>query len=109
MPGEDGKLVPVDAGSYVSMNMWGLTPEFLDEVERGFVEFLGNVKPGDLKAEYLLPGIIDGLLKANKATVKVLETKDKWFGVTYKEDKPLVVESFRKLIAEGVYKEKLFS
>ena len=109
VPGEDGKLVPVDAKSYVSMNMWGLTPELLDEIERGFIEFLGNVKPGDLKAEYLLPGIIDGLLKQEKATVKVLETKDKWFGVTYKEDKQSVVDSFKKLIADGVYKEKLFA
>ena len=109
VPGEDGKLVPVDAGSYVSMNMWGLTPDFLDEIERGFIEFLGNVKPGDLKAEYLLPGIIDSLLKAQKATVKVLETKDKWFGVTYKEDKQSVVDSFKKLIADGVYGEKLFA
>ena len=101
--------MPVDAKSYVSMNMWGLTPELLDEIERGFIEFLGNVKPGDLKAEYLLPGIIDGLLKQEKATVKVLETKDKWFGVTYKEDKQSVVDSFKKLIADGVYKEKLFA
>ena len=109
VPGADGKLVPVDAKSYVSMNMWGLTPDFLDEIERGFIEFLGNVKPGDLKAEYLLPGIIDGLLKSQKAAVKVLETNDKWFGVTYKEDKQSVVDSFKKLIADGVYKEKLFS
>jgi dTDP-glucose pyrophosphorylase len=73
------------------------------------VEFLGNVKPRDLKAEYLLPGIIDNLIKTGKATVKVLETKDRWFGVTYKEDKQSVVDSFRQLIADGVYKEKLFS
>ena len=91
------------------MNMWGLTPEFLDVVESGFTEFLKGVKPGDIKAEYLLPGIIDGLLKSGKATVRVLETKDKWFGVTYKEDKQSVVDSFKKLIADGVYNEKLFS
>ena len=109
VPGEDGKLVPIDAGGYVSMNMWGLTPDFLDAVENGFIEFLGNVKEGDLKAEYLLPGIIDNLLKSEKATVKVLETKDKWFGVTYKEDKQSVVDSFKKLIEDGVYNEKLFS
>jgi len=109
VPGEDGNLVPIDANGYVSMNMWGLTPDFLEEVEKGFIEFLGNVKEGDLKAEYLLPGIIDNLLKSSKATVKVLETKDKWFGVTYKEDKQSVVDSFKKLIADGVYNEKLFS
>lgn len=109
VPGENGEIVPIDANGYVSMNMWGLTPDFLEEVEKGFIEFLGNVKEGDLKAEYLLPGIIDNLLKSEKATVKVLETKDKWFGVTYKEDKQSVVDSFKKLIADGVYNEKLFS
>ena len=105
----DGEKTAIDPESYVSMNMWGLTPEFLDVVETGFAEFLKNVKPGDIKAEYLLPGIIDELLKSGKATVRVLETKDKWFGVTYKEDKQSVVDSFKKLIADGVYNEKLFS
>ena len=109
VPGEDGKLVPIDANGYVSMNMWGLTPDFLDEVETGFKNFLSNLKPGDIKAEYLLPSIIGGLLEEGRATVKVLETHDKWFGVTYKEDKQSVVDSFKKLIADGVYKEKLFS
>lgn len=107
-PGADGELVPVDAGSHVSMNMWGLTPEFLQVLEEGFAEFLSQVKPGDLKAEYLLPTIIDGLIQSGKACVKVLETRDKWFGVTYREDKETVVEAFRELIAEGVYREKLF-
>lgn len=107
-PGVDGKLAPVDAGSHVSMNMWGLTPEFLEVLEGGFAEFLSQVKPGDLKAEYLLPTIIDGLIQSGKASVKVLETRDKWFGVTYREDKETVVEAFRDLIAKGVYKEKLF-
>ena len=109
VPGPDGKLVPIDAKGYVSMNMWGLTPDFLDEVEKGFKEFLQGLKPGDIKAEYLLPSIIGGLLKEGRATVKVLETHDRWFGVTYKEDKQSVVDSFKKLIADGVYKEKLFS
>lgn len=109
VPGPDGNLVPVDANGYVSMNMWGLTPDFLDEVEKGFKEFLASVKPGDIKAEYLLPSIIGGLLEEGRATVRVLETHDRWFGVTYKEDKQSVVDSFKKLIADGVYKEKLFS
>ena len=61
-----------------------------------------------LKGEYLLPIYIDELLQKGEVTVKVLETQDKWFGVTYKEDKDSVVESFKKLIEEGVYKEKLF-
>ena len=62
-----------------------------------------------MKVEYLLPTHIGGLLRAGKYTVKVLETKDKWFGVTYKEDKESVVQSFKKLIADGVYKEELYS
>ena len=102
----------IDADSLASMNMWGLTPEFVDLLEDGFIEFFKNLQPGsekELKAEYLLPIYIDELLKKGKVSVKVLETKDKWFGVTYKEDKQIVVDSFKDLINQGVYKEKLFS
>ncbi|OUP86211.1 nucleotidyltransferase [Lachnoclostridium sp. An169] len=105
----DGTLTPVDALSYVSMNMWGLTPEFVGMLETGFVEFFEKLNGNEAKAEYLLPIYIDELLKAGKVTVKVLGTDDRWFGVTYKEDKPVVVESFRKLIEDGVYKEELFA
>lgn len=100
----DGEL---DAECYVSMNMWGLTPAFIDGLEEGFVKFLSNVAEGDLKAEYLLPTTIDTLVKAGKATVKVLPTSDKWFGVTYKEDAPVVIASIKKLVESGVYPEKL--
>lgn len=97
----------VDPESYVSMNMWGLTPEFVDVLESGFAEFLEALKPEDLKAEYLLPTIIDGMLKSGQATVKLLETSDKWFGVTYAEDKQSVMEAFARLIADGVYSSPL--
>ena len=103
----DGSLKPIDAKSYVSMNMWGFTPDLLDELETGFAKFLSDVKEGDIKKEYLLPIIVDQLIKSDKAQVTLLETNDKWFGVTYKEDKETVVESFRKLIAEGVYSNPL--
>ena len=63
----------------------------------------------DIKKEYLLPRIIDRLLKSGEATVEVLRTDDKWFGVTYQEDKQIVIDSIRELISNGVYKEKLFS
>lgn len=100
----------VDPESYVSMNMWGLTPEFIPVLEQGFVEFFENTQPSNpLKAEYLLPIFIGELLRKDKVSVKVLETADKWFGVTYKEDKESVVNSFRKLLDEGVYREELFS
>ena len=104
----DGEPTFVSANQHVSMNMFGLPVSFLDELERGFPEFLANVKEGDLKAEYLLPTIVDQCIRSNKAKVRLLETQDKWFGVTYKEDKPAVVAAIQKLIADGMYPEKLF-
>ena len=92
----------------VSMNMWAGYPEFLDFLEEDFKDFLANVEEGDLKSEYLLPNIVDKLLKEERANVKVLETQDRWFGVTYKEDKETVQEAFRELIADGVYAEMLW-
>ena len=106
---KDGNVVAINPASHVSMNMWGFTPDFLDELEKGFKEFLGGLKDGDIKSEYLLPSVVDQLIKDGKANVSVLETNDKWFGVTYKEDKPVVVESIRKLISEGKYPEKLYN
>jgi UTP-glucose-1-phosphate uridylyltransferase len=99
--------VEIDPNCYASMNMWGLTPEFVTMLEDGFVEFFQNLED-EIKSEYLLPIYIGQLLREGKVTVKALETTDKWFGVTYKEDKPLVVESFQHLIQQGVYGEKLF-
>lgn len=105
----DGETVPLKLDSRVSMNMWGLEPEFLELLEEGFAEFLRSMEPGDLKKEYLLPTVIDQLIQKKQAEVKVLETSSSWFGVTYQEDKQTVVDAFRELIARGVYKEKLFS
>ncbi|MDO5382506.1 MAG: nucleotidyltransferase [Eubacteriales bacterium] len=104
----NGNIVPCDPKSHVSMNMWGFTPDFLDVLEDGFKTFLGSLKEGDIKSEYLLPSIVDSLIKDGEANVSVLETTDKWFGVTYKEDKPVVVESIRRLIEEGKYPESLY-
>lgn len=101
--------VAVDPDSYVSMNMWGLDPAFMDVLENGFREFFRTCAENNpLKAEYLLPIYIGQLLRERKVSVKVLETNDKWFGVTYREDKPAVVASFRELIEDGVYEPKLF-
>lgn len=113
---EDGTIAHEDNGSdmeivkesLVSMNMWGFTPDFIDVLEEGFKEFLASVPEGDIKKEYLLPGMVDALIKSGDAKVKILPTQDKWFGVTYKEDKDAVVEAFRDLIARGVYKEDLW-
>ena len=114
--GAEADGVELNPESYVSMNFWGFpakegcTSAYLDALEQGFREFLENdVKSNPLKAEYLLPTHIGGLLRDGKNTVKVLETKDKWFGVTYKEDKEAVVQSFKKLIEDGVYREELYS
>ncbi|MBM6809020.1 sugar phosphate nucleotidyltransferase [Faecalicoccus pleomorphus] len=119
---EDGVLkaktddTELDINSYVSMNFWGFPakegqdPAFLDVLEKHFITFFKeDVVNNPLKAEYLLPTLIGSLLRENKCTVKVLETHDKWFGVTYKEDKPEVVKSFKKLIEEGVYSTDLYS
>lgn len=105
---EDGTPVKVPLNTPVSMNMWGLTPDFFDVLESGFAEFLNNIAGNPLKAEYLLPGVVGGLVSKNAATVKVLKTNDKWFGVTYHEDKEAVVRSIRELVDAGKYPAKLF-
>lgn len=105
---EEGTPVKIPLNQNVSMNMWGLSPAFLDELERGFPGFLSGLKEGDVKTEYLLPKIIDRLVQSQKAQVTVLETRDRWFGVTYKEDKPAVAAAIRNLVSEGVYPERLF-
>lgn len=113
--GAEADGVTLDPESYVSMNMWGFpakegcAPAYLTVLEDGFKAFFAkDVKENPLKAEYLLPTHIGGLLREKKFSVKVLETKDKWFGVTYREDKELVVNSFQKLIEDGIYKEDLY-
>ncbi len=106
--GAEAEGIAINPDSYVSMNMWGLTPEFIDSLEVGFKEFLDEIKGNELKAEYLLPIYIDKLLKADRISVKVLDTKDRWFGVTYKADKDIVVKSFEQLISSGVYEDNLF-
>ena len=101
---------PIDAESHVSMNMWGLMPEFISLLEEGFEAFFTEAVPANpLKAEYLLPIYIGQLLREDRITVKVLETRDAWFGVTFKEDKPAVVASFKALLSSGVYSEDLYS
>lgn len=105
---EQGNPVRISPDQPVSMNMWGIPASFLDELEKGFPRFLDSLKEGDVKSEYLLPRIIDDLVQSGRARVTVLDTPDKWFGVTYKEDKQAVVDAVRKLIDAGVYKEKLY-
>lgn len=94
----------------VSMNMWGLQPGFFETLRGGFEAFFKTAVPDNpTRAEYLLPVIIGGLLRAGQVRVRVLPTRDRWFGVTYRADRENVVHSFARLIAEGVYREDLYS
>ncbi|TGX98969.1 nucleotidyltransferase [Hominisplanchenecus murintestinalis] len=108
VPNGTGGFTPIDPKSIVSMNMWGFTPELFDILEKGFSNFLSDITRDGLKAEYLIPTVVDSLIKNGTAQVTMLETNDKWFGVTYREDKENVVKSLRKLIDAGIYPEKLF-
>ena len=114
---EEGKIVCdneevqkwISPDDKVSMNMWAAYPEFLEYLAEDFKNFLSNVEEGDIKKEYLLPNIVDKLLKEGRANVKVLDTQDRWFGVTYKEDKESVQKAFEGLIKDGVYPADLWA
>ena len=105
---KEGNPVVVSEDQHVSMNMWGLTPSFIQALKAGFPEFLSGLKEGDIKSEYLLPTIIDQMIQKGQARVKMLETRDKWFGVTYREDKEAVSQAIRELCSQGVYPNPLF-
>lgn len=107
---DDGQNVtPIDVKTPVSMNMWGFKPGLFNEFEIILDKFFKEeVAKNPLKAECLIPTEVDVLIKAGKATVEVLNSSDKWFGVTYKEDKPFVVENIKKLKEAGEYPEKLW-
>ena len=103
-----GEPVELSLTTPVSMNLWGFTADFLDTLEAGFAEFLSGIAGNETKAEFLLPEVVGGMLRTGKAEVKVLTSNDRWFGVTYHEDKDLVVSSFRELYERGLYPEQLF-
>ena len=107
---EDGEnWVELTEDTIVSMNMWGFTPSFLEEIERGFAAFLDNAfKTNPLKGEYFLPFVVQTLLSADKATVKVETSADKWYGVTYAADKPVIVAALREKTAQGLYPDSLW-
>jgi hypothetical protein len=106
---ENGKWVAVEDNTPVSMNMWGFTPDYFDYSEDYFKEFLADPKNMEnLKAEFFIPLMVNKLINEKTATVKVLDTTSKWFGVTYAADRQSVVDKIQKLIDEGVYPNKLF-
>ena len=99
--GAQGRLSLEDT---VSMNMWGFSKEMLRELDARFPVFLDQNLPGNpLKCEYFLPFVVDELIHEGLADVQVLTTPDRWFGVTYKEDKPFVMEQIRQMEESGVY------
>lgn len=108
---EDGgkTWVKLPKGSTVSMNMWGFTPSIFPELEKGFDAFLEEaLEKNPLKGEFFLPSMIEQLLQKDKATVSVLKSQDRWYGVTYREDKPVVMEAIKRLKKEGLYPENLY-
>lgn len=97
------------ADTIVSMNMWGFTKSMLEEIRDGFPAFLdGGLKTNPMKCEYYLPAVVSRLLGEERATVSVLKSQDKWYGVTYKEDKPVVVEAIRRMKDDGLYPQHLW-
>ena len=105
--GETWTELPAD--TIVSMNMWGFTRSILDEIKAGFPTFLDKgIKENPMKCEYFLPAVVSRLLEEDRATVSVLKSHDKWYGITYKEDKPVVVEAMQKMKDNGVYPQHLW-
>lgn len=99
----------IPAGSTVSMNMWGFHESILKELQKGFPAFLEKgLAANPLKCEYFLPEVVGNLIREDKADVKVLRSSDRWYGVTYKEDKETVMEAIRDLKRKGIYPEKLW-
>lgn len=105
---DDGSFISIDTESLVSMNFWGFTPDFMDELRVGFVNFLENLEGNEENAEYLLPTIVDRLLKEKRVELTVLPSADRWFGVTFREDVPFVKKSIEGLIEKGRYPQHLF-
>ncbi len=104
---EDGKEIELPRSSRVSMNFWGFTPAIFQVSEELFKEFV-PANEDNPKSEFLIPSVADVLIKQGKAVFKVIPTSQKWFGVTYPEDKPIVQENIAKLVKDGIYPEKLF-
>jgi dTDP-glucose pyrophosphorylase len=106
---EDGRWIDLPPLTTVSMNFWGFTESFMRELEDGAADFFAREVPRDpLKAEYLLPRIVDRLIRDGRAVVKVRESEDRWYGVTYREDKEQVVSALRALKEKGLYPDRLW-
>jgi UTP-glucose-1-phosphate uridylyltransferase len=104
---EAGNRAILSGAEPVSMNMWGFSPKYFADLEVALVEFL-NARGGELKSEFFIPRHVDAMVKAGLADCRVLSTDSAWFGVTYREDRPVVMENIRRLIADGEYPARLW-
>lgn len=104
---ETEKSIYLDEGTMVSMNFWGFTPSFFRYLETGFLEFI-KANATSPKAEFYIPTVINELLTRKKASVRILPSKDQWFGMTYREDRELVVSKIGKLVNDGIYPKNLW-
>ena len=108
---EDGGVTwtPLAGDTIVSMNLWGFNRSFLEEAQRRFPAFLDQtLRESPLKGEYFLPSVVSALIEEGRARVKVLRSRDRWYGVTYREDKPTVVRAVAEMTAAGLYPEELW-
>lgn len=105
--GEEGQEVELDGNTLVSMNFWGFTPQYFEQLESRFTSFIKENEE-NIKSEFYIPFVVNQIIEENLGKTKVLESDANWFGVTYQEDRPVVVESIRELIKDGKYPEKLF-
>jgi len=105
---EDGEQKTIDLDSVVSMNFWGFTPKYFEQSAEDFEKFLKE-KGQEMKSEFFIPLTVNMLIKEEEATCKVLTSHDNWFGVTYKEDKPVTIAKIRELVDKGDYPENLWA
>jgi MobA-like NTP transferase domain len=106
-PGPDGKPILFTGNEIVSMNLWGFKPSCYDFLGKEFRNFINNYGM-DLKSELDIPSSVDKFVKNGEITIKILMSNDRWFGVTYREDKPFVVENIKKMIRKGVYPARIY-
>jgi flavin-dependent dehydrogenase len=104
---EKEQFITIPGDSIVSMNFWGFTPSYFGFLNRAFETFIQK-NAENLKAEFYIPSVVNDLIKSKEATVRILHCDDKWFGMTYKEDRETVVKSIRGLVEQGVYPENLW-
>ncbi len=103
----DGSVIHFTGDEIVSMNFWGFTPSIFEHLEQRFVAFL-EAHGNELKSEFFIPSVVDALIKNNTASVKVMTSQDSWLGITYREDKSVVMDGIKRLVQAGVYPDSLF-